>query len=203
MDRYEICAAVASVAALANTALYVCTIVWGPTRPPRSSYWIWTALGFLLLSTYVGSGGANWYLNAANSAGTGLVAFLSIKYGDGAELTWWDRLAIKIALGSIPLWVVLRFFLASEHAALGAFAVQMVADAAAGMPMLEKCWNRPHLESRAPWVFGTSVYAVNAFAVREWTPQDIVWNGWLGGVCLVVTLMLFLRPRPAASALET
>lgn len=195
MDRYSVCATIASVGALLNTPYYAYTIIWGPTRPPRSSYWIWSVLGIMLLTSYLASGGTNWYLNAANSCGTGVVALLSVRYGDGKELNGWDRLAIRLALVSLPLWIVLRFCFASEVAAGLAFGVQMFADAAAGMPMLKKCWERPELESKSAWVLGTSVYAVNLFAVRHWTPQDILWNGWLGGVCLLVTIMLFTRPH--------
>lgn len=199
MDRQNLFLAIAIGTLVMNTGYYVWTILDGKSRPPRSSYWIWTFLGVLLVISYVAGGGTNWYVAAANTVGSALVATLSLWYGEGKALNKWDRRAIALAVLSLPLWILFRFFAASADAALLAFGVQMLADAAAGMPMLEKCWNRPESEARSAWVVGTVVYGVNLFAVRAWTLQDVVWNGWIGGVCLAVTLMLFFRPRSDAA----
>lgn len=195
MDRQSASVFVALVIVALNTGYYVWTIWKGRTQPPRSSYWIWTFLGVLLLGSYVAGGGKNWYVAALNTAGSGVVAVLSLQYGEGTALNKWDRRAVALALASLPLWICFRFLASSADAALLAFSVQMLADAAAGMPLIEKAWNRPQTEDRAAWVVGTVVYVVNACAVREWTVQDVVLNGWIGGVCLAVTLMLFFRPR--------
>lgn len=198
MDRQNLFLAIAVGTLVINTGYYIWTILRKKSRPSRSSYWIWAFLGVLLLVSYVAGGGTNWYVAAINTACNALVALFSLRYGEGKTLNKWDRRAIALAVTSLPLWIGFRFFATSADAALLAFGVQMFADAAAGMPMLEKCWNRPESEARSAWVVGTVVYGVNLLAVREWTPQDVIWNVWIGGVCLAVTLTLFFRPRSDA-----
>lgn len=98
MDRQNASVVIALLIVAANGGYYVWTIFKGRTQPPRSSYWIWTFLGVLLLSSYVAGGGENWYVMALNTVGTGAVAVLSLWYGEGKALNKWDRLAVTLML---------------------------------------------------------------------------------------------------------
>ncbi len=132
---------------------------------------------------------------AVNTVGTGAIAVLTIRYGEGERMNKWDRRSIGLALSSLPLWFGLSCFMPASVAALPVFIVQMFADAVGCVPTFEKAWNRPENEDRSAWAVAFASYVVNTGAVRQWTLQDAIWNGWLGFGCLAVLLMLFFRPR--------
>lgn len=186
-----------------SSGFYAFTIVAGHTKPSRSSYWIWTFLSILIVASYVVSGAENWLFTAVNAGWSLLIALLSLRYGEGSGLNRYDRIAVRIAIASIPAWIALACVLPPPVAAFPMFCVQMFADAVACWPVFEKAWFRPETEDRRAWVVSVIAVCINAFAVSDWTYQDVILNGWIGGSALAVTLMLFFRPRSAAIVLET
>ncbi len=192
-----------------SSGYYSYTIVAGRTKPSRSSYWIWTFLSILIGASYVVSGAENWQFIAVNAGWSLIIALLSLRYGEGDSLNRHDKIAVSIALASLPVWAALACILPKAEAAFPMFFVQMVADAVACIPVFEKAWNRPENEDRRAWIVSVIAVLINTFAVPAWTAQDVILNGWIGGSALAVTLMLCLRPQsttsliPSAAALET
>ena len=202
-DRHFFFSLLACLTMACSSGFYAYTIVDGRTKPSRSSYWIWTFLSVLIVASYVVSGAENWQFTAVNAGWSLLIALLSLRYGEGTGLNPYDRAAIRIALASIPVWAALALVLPRAEAAFPMFCVQMIADAVACWPVFEKAWNRPETEDRRAWVVSVVAVGINVLAVQTWTLQDGILNGWIGGSALVVTLMLYLRPRSVATTLET
>lgn len=202
-DQYVLYSLVACATMVASTGYYIFTILRGDTRPSRSSYWIWFALGALILASYLFSGGTDWMLKVTNTVCAGGVAILSLRYGEGTGLGKWDRWCIRIAASSVLLWLVLSAFVPVAEAALIVFGLQMLADLVGSVPTVAKCWNRPQSESLSSWVVTIVAYVVNTQAVRAWTPQDYVWTALIGLSCVVIVVILSFRPRFLAASSGT
>jgi len=203
LDPHSFFLVLACVIAAASSLYYLRTIRAGLTKPSRSSYWIWFVLGLLIFPSYVMSGGENWPLNAVNTIFCGVIAWHSVRYGEGGTLSKWDKLAVGIALLSVPAWIALAIALPSKEAALPVFVVQMVADVFVSFVIYEKTWNRPEHEDKSAWLLSVVAFAFNSLAVSHWTVQDAVINGWMGGTAVAITAILFLRPHSTASTTTT
>lgn len=83
---------------------YITAIVRRQTHPSRVSWWIWSAVGFLLMATYYDLGArAALGLAAGALIGQIVIAGLSLKYGAGGASSL-DRLCLAGACGAGLLW---------------------------------------------------------------------------------------------------
>ena len=69
---------------------YVIDILKGNTKPERAAFFIWTVLGFSLISSQLAEGGReSVLLSVGGTVGPLIVFLLSIKYGVGGLLLWY------------------------------------------------------------------------------------------------------------------
>lgn len=199
MDRHDFFLAAACLLAAGSSIFYLHTIRKGLTKPSRSTYWIWLFIGFLILPSYMRSGGENWFLIVVNTFFCGLIAVSSLRRGEGGALSKWDKAAIGIGAVSMPVWFALSFVLPPDEAAFPMFFVEMIADVFATVVIFQKSWARPENEAVSAWLISLVSTGFNALAVRNWTGQDITINLWFAIAGIAITIILLVRPRSDAA----
>ena len=141
---------------------YLISILRHRTKPERTSWFIWSALGVIAFVTQVGLG-AHWSLVYAgvNAAGNLLVFLLSLKFGVGG----WkkiDVLSLIIAAIGAIISLVARDPL---YALYGVVA----ANAAGTVPTLYKTYFAPKTESSIAWFFISTSSLFGALSVGSWS----------------------------------
>ncbi len=164
IDQKELLGALAVLCAFSSTVLYVRSMLRGQTKPHLFSYLVWAIVGSIAAFAQVsdGAGAAVW--TTFFSAGTAAtIALLSLKYG-AKTFTRSDKVALFLALSTIPLWAVtknplLSVILACAIDWMGIF------------PTLRKTWHQPYDETLTAWFFclGKCSCGLLALSHVSWT----------------------------------
>lgn len=140
MDYKQWCGLAASCTSIISLSLYMRTIVAGKTRPHAFSWIIW---GVLMAVTFVAQhtqhAGAGAWQTAVSSVMCGTVGVLSLFYGE-RYITRSDWVALVAALGTIPLWIVLKDPLLSV-------IILMIIDVIGYYPTFRKSYHAPYHEN--------------------------------------------------------
>src|SRR3989344_3715040 len=88
---------------------YVISIIKKETKPSRSSWWIWSLIGFLILISYysVGARFTIW-VPVVFFICPLLVAILSIKFGEGSSLRKIDKICLLGAFIGLFFWFLFK-----------------------------------------------------------------------------------------------
>ncbi len=174
------------------TVPYISSILRGETRPSGASWWTWTILGIITVTS-------SWFAGATWSVLLLplwlcllqlIIAILSIKYGDNT----WDRLnkfcVISACIG-IGLWLI-------TGEPLIALGISVAADLFASIPNFRHSWKNPEQENRTGWTLGWISSVLEIFAISTWSLAE---SGWaLYFVFNMTTTLLFVW-RPAIKSL--
>lgn len=145
---------------LAGAPPYLIDILKGKTKPERATWFIWSVLGLIALSTQVLShGGWSILFVGMDAAGSILVFLLALKYGVGG----WTRLD-KIALIIAAAGVVLSFV--AGHALVALLGV-ILADVSGAALTIRKTYVRPESETTITWFFIGTASLLGAFSVGK------------------------------------
>ena len=148
---------------------YVWAILKGETRPSGASWWTWTLLVFITI-TSSWAAGAPWQvliLPAWLCFSQFGVALLSLKYGDNN----WDVIniaCIGLALVGIALWVI-------TGQPLIALGLSIIADFFASVPNFRHIWKNPKQENRTGWTLGWLSAVLEVAAITQWSLAE---SGW-------------------------
>ena len=166
---------------------YLRAIIKGQTKPSAASWWTWSLLAIITI-TSSWSAGASWgvlFLPLWLCFSQLLVAILSIKRGDNN----WDLLN-KMCVGGALLGVVLWWVTGQPLIALG---ISIVADLLASIPNFRHVWKNPEQENRTGWTLGWGSSVLEIFAVTQWTLAE---SGWAVYFLFSMTITFFLVWRP-------
>ena len=106
----------AGILSLAAYALYIRAIWRGTTKPSRSTWWVLTLVGLLILLSYYAEGAReSIWVPIVYVAGLLLVAILSVKRGEGASWSRIDRWCFTGAVFSMLLWLPPQISLSSRN----------------------------------------------------------------------------------------
>lgn len=162
---------------------YIRSIIRGNTHPSTISWWIWSSVGLLLLSTYY-SLGSQAALGLAIGALTGqiVIALLSLRYGT----TGITKLDLFCLLGAVAAgllwWITASPFL--PHVLI------LVIDFCGWLPTFRKVLNKPRSEDLFAWLVWTIAASFSLLDPAHWTFNDLLYP-----VYIVITdglLALFL-----------
>lgn len=173
-----------------GTASYVVATVKGQTKPNRVSWFLFA------LAPLVG-------FAAQISEGVGLRALMTFMVGFGPlvifiasfvnkksywKLTRGDYICGAFSLLALALWGITR-------TGDVAIALSIVADLAAGAPILMKAWRHPQTES--PWLFllGIGNSGITLLTIDVWSFTNSAFAIYICAFCIVITALLF---RPGA-----
>lgn len=151
---------VAGVVFILGFLPYIFSIVKGDTKPNRTTWIIWTAIGTVsLVQDYaVGSRSSIW-VSAGAVLGPFVIAILSLKYGS-KEKDSTEKYYFMGSLAALILW----YFTGSP---LMGLALNIFIDFCGAMPTILKTWKDPESEDFSSWVMFLTGNLINLFAVRE------------------------------------
>ena len=170
---------------------YLFDILKGKTKPQRTTWFIWTALGIVAFGSQT-TLGAHWSLVYAglNAAGNLAVFLLSLKFGVGG----WRRqdvLALVIATVGVTVSLAVRAPLAALWGAI-------IADFAGAALTLRKSYLQPSTETSLTWFFAGTSSLLAAFAVGSWNFSLLLYPIYICfttyGVLVAQALGHWLRP---------
>ncbi len=84
MEVKSLLGIIAGIIAFTSYVLYIIVIVWGETKPNKTTWWIYAFMGLVLAVSYQSSGAVNTiWVPYVEFLGPFSIAILSIKYGEG------------------------------------------------------------------------------------------------------------------------
>ncbi len=181
---FGVLAAVVSVIAFFP---YIFAILKGQTKPSGASWWAWTAITFVTVSSSWFAG-ASWqvlFLPLTLCFSQLAVAILSIKHGDNN----WD-ITNKLAIGGAFLGVVLWLLTGQPLVAL---IIAILADICASIPNFRHVFTHPEQENQLSWALGWLTAVFEVLAMTTWSLAE---SGWAVYFLLNMSLTLFLVLRP-------
>jgi len=153
---------IAGIVSLIAFIPYCISAIQGKNRPNRATWFIWFFVSLILLASYRSAGATDAiWVSVANVFIIGLVALLSIKYGEGG----FNLFDISCFLGAM-VGLVLWWFLRSP---LPALYISVIIDFIGALPTLKKSYLNPHEENRLTWALFWLANTINLFAINQWT----------------------------------
>ncbi len=175
---------------------YIIAIVRGKTIPNSVSWWIWSGVGTILLSTYYSLGGqAALGLAIGALSGQLLVALLTLKYGTG-KITAFDGICIAGAITATILWWL------SASPFLPHILI-LIIDLFAWLPTFRKTVKQPGSEDLLSWMFWTAGAALALFNSTNGAFTDLLYPVYVtvtDAIIVVTGLLLYRRVRSHITA---
>lgn len=180
---YETIGIIAGILSLAGYIPYIHDILYGSTRPNRSTWLIWTLVGGLLAASYIAKGDLNSiWMPLAYFIGPMVIAILSLRYGY-AKWTRLDTICVIAALVSLLPWLI-------AHDVTLTLIINLIIDIAGAIPTLVKTYREPKTEELFSWFIFFIATIVQFFAIRMWNIAALypVYLFLLAGIMLVLII---------------
>lgn len=159
---------IAGVLAIIDLAVYVLAILgrsyyFGrlrtPTVPNRASWFIWAAIGWIIVFSYHQTGATDtiWF-PLAYALGFSIIAVLSIRHGEGG-MNWVDGLCLtSAALAAFGWW----WYNSPQVALIASLGIETFGS----IPTIAKSWKDPSKESKFAWTTCFLASIANLFALN-------------------------------------
>lgn len=154
--------AIAGILSFCAWTTYFISILRGKTRPSRSTWWILTFVGGLILwSSYALGVYENLWIQIAYVLGPLTIAVLSIFYGENQSLSQLDKICFLGAVFSGLLWIIF-------NSPLIGFIGSIIVDFIGLAPTIKKSFLKPEEEDPSAWMIETVASLLNALAITTW-----------------------------------
>lgn len=155
-------------------APYVRDTLAGRTRPQRASWFIWSVLGCIALSSqvYEGATSSLWFI-AIQTGGTILVFGLAISRGTGSFINAGDACMLIAAAIGLALWAV-------TDTTAYALGIIILVSSIGGCATIKKAYQDPGSETTTTWTISCAASALAILAI-----EDLSW------ILLVYPMYLF------------
>lgn len=184
----EIIGFVAGIISLVAYFPYIYSILKHKTRPSRSSWWIWSFVGFLILLSYYNIGARNTiWIPLVLFICPLIVAILSLWFGEGQKLNTLDKICILGAIISLIPWI----FLKSVHIAL---FVNIFIDFLGFLSTFQKTYKYPQSENRFTWTLFFMGSILNVIALENYSFSIIFYPIYMFIMDIVMIYFLFIKP---------
>ncbi len=166
---------------------YIISILKGKTRPSRTTWFIWTILSTVIsFSLYFSGAWQTIWLPICGGIGQGIVAILSIKYGEGGW-TRFDRFCLScVAIGLVLWW--------QFNAPLVSLLLNILVDIFGVLPTIKKTYYEPETEDMLTWALYLIGSSFNLLAVESISFQFLVFPIYIFSVNAIM-VGLILRPK--------
>ncbi len=153
---------IAGILSFSAYIVYIISIFKGSTKPSRSTWWILTLVGAIILSSSLSLDlYENIWIQAAYVIGPFILALLSLKYGSGDRFSLLDKICLCGAIGSCLLWLIF-------NSPLIGFIGSIVVDFIGLVPTIQKSYLRPEEEDPNAWLLETISSILNVVAISSW-----------------------------------
>ena len=170
--------------------IYIFAILRGQTKPSRSTWWILTLVGALILgSAYSLGARESIWIQLSYVVGPFIVAILSVKHGEGQGFSRLDIVCIFGALISASFWIIFNSPLIGLIGSIGVDFIGLI-------PTLKKSFFKPEEESPESWLTETFASFINMLAVTAWFSlehKDWIYALYLFSVNGLITLFLWRK----------
>lgn len=168
---------------------YLITTWQGKTKPNRATWWIWTIVGLIIVSSYYSTGATNTiWLPACAAISHLIIAIVALKYGRGG----WSRFDRTCLLGaglSLILWW-------GFNSPLLALWINIAIDFLGALPTIRKSLQEPETEAPLPWLIFLTASILNLVAVEQASPTLLAYPFYyFFSVATIVLLLLRSKLR--------
>ncbi len=185
--------ALAGILGILSFVPYIRSILAGKTKPNRTTWWIWSLVGLIIVASYLFSNEPTGYtiiLPISYFSGQLVVAILSLWYGVGGW-TPFDRFCLVGVGISLLLWWLFG-------SPLAALLTNIVIDFFGALPTIRKSYLLPETENLTSWLitFGSDVF--NVFAIQAATFFVLAYPLYLlftNGIITALLLIPHVRRR--------
>ena len=166
---------------------YVISIFKRQTKPSRSSWWIWSLIGLLILLTYrsVGAISTIW-VPLVFFIAPAVIAVLSLRFGENTALTWLDKICLLGAAMSMIFWLSL------DSAAIALY-INIFMDLLGFVPTLTKTYARPLGESKTGWILFFVGSVLNVLAIDKFVVSIALYPIYMFSMDILMLSLLYRK----------
>lgn len=187
-SRAEWFAAIGIIISIIRYGIYFRAIYKGQARPHVFSWLNWGLLvGIGAFLQYMSNGGPSVWVLVCVSSVCFAIAAIATRIGE-KNITRSDWIAFTIALMAIPVWLL------TKNPVYSLIWI-IVIDCASYYPTVRKSWRDPWGEPPGSYVWAGSRYFFAAFAVNEFTWQQMIYPLFLMMSDWAFAAYVFLRRR--------
>jgi len=164
---------------------YIVAILKKTTKPSRSSWWIWTLIGLVIVLSYhaVGATYTIW-VPVSFFIGPLIIAILSIWHGEGTGLETLDKVCLLGSIIGILLWVLF------DSAEIALF-INIFVDLLGYIPTLKKTQKNPLSESKITWIIFTTGSILNLMAIEDWVLHISIYPIYMFIMDIIMLLLIY------------
>ena len=142
---------------------YIVSIVKKETRPSRSSWWIWSIIGLMIMFSYysVGARSTIW-VPVVFFLCPLIVAILSLRFGEGQGFNKLDKTCLLGTFISMIPWIILK-------SAVITLFINILMDFLGFLPTFKKTFLNPIYESKTSWILFFFGSILNMLAIESFT----------------------------------
>lgn len=183
----EILGLLAGIVSLFAYLPYIISTIKKETRPSRSSWWIWSLVGLLIIFSYyyVGARSTIW-VPIVFFIGPFTVAILSMKFGEGSRLNKVDKICLFGSLLSLVISIILK------SAALLLF-INIFIDFLGYLPTLKKTFLNPTYENKTSWILFFVGSIFNLLAIETFSLPIITYPIYMFIMDVIMLLLLYKK----------
>lgn len=168
---------------------YIRSTLRGETKPSRSTWWILTLVGAMILITYYAEGARSTiWVPVAYVIGPFIIALLSLKYGEGSKWEPLDKICFSLAVISIAIWY-------ATSSAFIALILNIGIDFLGLIPTIKKAYLRPESEDRTAWTLESFAGVINIIALDSSKFSIIIYPIYLLTLNSAVAMLLYRRKK--------
>lgn len=186
MDK-ELIGIVAGIISLIAYTPYIYSIFQHETKPSRSSWWIWSFIGLIILISYYYAGARNTiWIPVVFFICPFIIALLSLRFGEGSGLTALDKICILGTAISLIPWIIFK------SASMTLF-LNIFTDFLGFLPTIHKTFLNPLHENKTTWILFFFGSILNVAAVESFSVQILVYPLYMLALDVVILALLFRK----------
>jgi len=178
----------AGVISLIAYAPYIYSIFKGKTKPSRSSWWIWSLVGLVILMSYYSAGARNTiWIPGVFFICPLVVALLSIKYGANSSLDLLDKASITISVASLFVWYILGVPATTLF-------VNILIDSLGYLSTFKKTWKDSLSENGLTWILFFLGSVLNLVALENYSFPIMLYPVYMFMMDIIMIFLIFIKP---------
>lgn len=187
LDVKDILGISAGIISLFAYLPYITSIIKRETKPSRSSWWIWSFVGLLIIFTYysVGARSTIW-VPSVFFLGPLTVAILSIKFGEGTGLNKIDKICLLGSFVSIIIWIIFK------SATLALF-INIFIDFLGFLPTFQKTFINPLHENKISWILFFFGSILNILALKSLSLEIVSYPIYMFVMDIIMLLLIYKK----------